>query len=258
MIMNSITMNRINHLLLMFCIILLQGEVMAFQQPHIKTNTKQHATIIHTRNSVVALSLVSTNNDTEGAVQKQMTNMFLSSAFGMCLVSLIATPQLANAIEQADINMGIRNTGTALMIAADDTETTTSKLSGMSITNYAKQVFGSPLVGSTPGISTNKPIQIDPKYTTREERNRAYDEAFQQDARDRDAYYGQMAMKKRQESEQSISTYREQLGLDGEGDTRMRVGEERVEGLASLRDLKADYALKQQENGSSSVSSSTE
>jgi len=243
----------------MFCIILLQGEVMAFQQPHIKTNTKQHATTMqHTRNSVVALSLVSTNNDTEGAVQKQMTNMFLSSAFGMCLISLIATPQLANAIEQADINMGIRNTGTALMISADDTETATSKLPGMSISNYAKQVFGSPLVGSTPGISSNKPIQIDPKYTTREERNRAYDEAFQQDARDRDVYYGQLAMKKRQEAQQSVSQYREQLGLDGKGDTRMRVGEERVEGLASLRELKADYLSKQQEVDSSAVSASTE
>jgi len=249
-------MNRTNQLLLMFCIILLQGEVMAFQQPHIKTNTKQHATM-YTRNSVVT-SLVSTNNDTEGAVQKQMTNMFLSSAFGMCLGSLM-TPQLTNAIEQADINTGIRNTGTAIMIAADgNTEAATTKLPGMSITNYAKQVFGSPLVGSTPGISSNKPIQIDPKYTTREERNRAYDEAFQQDARDRDAYYGQRAMKKRQEAEQSISTYREQLGLDGKGDTRTRVGEERVEGLASLKELKADYALKQQEVDSSAVSASNE
>jgi len=144
------------------------------------------------------------------------------------------------------------------MISADDTETATSKLPGMSISNYAKQVFGSPLVGSTPGISSNKPIQIDPKYTTREERNRAYDEAFQQDARDRDVYYGQLAMKKRQEAQQSVSQYREQLGLDGKGDTRMRVGEERVEGLASLRELKADYLSKQQEVDSSAVSASTE
>ena len=251
--MNSITMNRINHLLLMFCIILLQGEVMAFQQPHIKTNTKQHATM-HTRNSVVALSLVSTNNDTEGAVQKQMTNMFLSSAFGMCLIisSLITTPQLANAVDQTDINIGISNTDTALLIAADD------KLPGLSITNYAKQVFGSPLVGSTPGISSSQPIQTNPKYTTREERNAAYDEAFQQDARDRDAYYGQLAMKKRQEAEKSVSQKREQLGLDGKGDTRMRVGEERVEGLASLRDLKADYLSQQQEVDSSAGSASNE
>jgi len=226
--MNAITTRKINLLLALTFCILLQGEVMAFQQPHINTHTK---TSKYKRNGVVA-SLVSTNiDDTEGATTKH--NQILSSAFSMCLIgSMLTTPQLSNA--------------------ADD------KLPGLSITNYAKQVFGSPLVGSTPGISSNQPIQIDPKYTTREERNRVYDEAFQQDARDRDAYYGQLAMKKRQESEQSVTQYREQLGLDGKGDTRVRVGEERVEGLASLRDLKADYLSKQQEVDSSAVSASTE
>ena len=78
------------HLLLMFCVILLQ-EVMAFQQPHINTHTKRRSTICK-RNGVVA-SLVSTNidDDAEGAatIQNQMTNMFLSSAFGMCLIILV-------------------------------------------------------------------------------------------------------------------------------------------------------------------------
>ena len=228
--MNAITI-RINLLLLLTLTYCILGEVMAFQQPHINTNIKQYATI-YKRNGVVEL-LVSTSidDDAEGACTIQ--NQILSSAFSMCLIgSILTTPQLSNA--------------------ADD------KLPGMSITNYATQVFGSPLVGSTPGISTNKPIQIDPKYTTREERNAAYDEAFQQDARDRDAYYGRLAMKKRQESEQSVKQYREQLGLDGKGDTRMRVGEERVEGLASLRELKADYLSKQEQVDSSAVSASTE
>ena len=228
--MNVITI-RINLLLLTltFCN-LMQQEVMAFQQTHTNANIKRCSSI-YKRNGVVA-SLASTDidDDAEGAATIQ--NQIFSSAFSMCLIgSMLTTPQLSNA--------------------ADD------KLPGMSITNYAKQVFGSPLVGSTPGISS-KPIQIDPKYTTREERNRAYDEAFQQDARDRDAYYGQLAIKKRQESEQSVSQYREQLGLDGKGDTRMRVGEERVEGLASLKELKADYLSKQQEDDSSAVSGSTE
>ena len=222
--MNATITIRINLLLLTltFCI-LLQGGVMAFQQPHINTNSKRCS------NGVIA-SLVSTNidDDAEGAATIQ--NQIFSSAFSMCLIgSMLTTPQLSNA--------------------ADD------KLPGLSITSLA---FGSPLVGSTPGISSNQPIQIDPKYTTREERNAAYDEAFQQDARDRDAYYGRLAMKKRQESEQSVTQYREQLGLDGKGDTRTRVGEERVEGLASLRELKADYLSKQQEDGSSAVSASTE
>ena len=229
--MNVITI-RINLLLLTltFCN-LMQQEVMAFQQTHTNANIKRCSSI-YKRNGVVA-SLASTDidDDAEGAATIQ--NQIFSSAFSMCLIgSMLTTPQLSNA--------------------ADD------KLPGMSITNYAKEVFGSPLVGSTPGIiSSNQPIQIDPKYTTREERNRAYDEAFQQDARDRDAYYGQLAMKKRKEAEQSVSQYREQLGLDGKGDTWLRVGEERVEGLA-LKELKADYLSKQQEDDSSAVSGSTE
>eukprot|EP00984_Skeletonema_dohrnii_P010219 scaffold3992_cov141-Skeletonema_dohrnii-CCMP3373.AAC.6 len=117
---------------------------------------------------------------------------------------------------------------------------------GTSVSNYIRQVFGSPLVGATPNTPT-KPRNTDATYDSREARNRAYDEAFQQDARDRDAYYGQMAMRKRQETNQNVQQYRESLGLDGKGDVRMRVGEERVQGLASLRDLKADYLSSSEE-----------
>ena len=118
--MNAITRRRINLLLALTFCILLRGEVMAFQQPHFNTNTKRCSSI-YKSNGVVTSSLVSTNigdDATEATtIKNQMTNMFLSSAFGMCLISssLITTPQLANAIEQADINMGIRNTGTALI-----------------------------------------------------------------------------------------------------------------------------------------------
>lgn len=119
----------------------------------------------------------------------------------------------------------------------------------MTVSNYIRQVFGSPLVGTTPNNTPAIPVVTDDTINTREERNRAYDEAFQQDARNLDAYYGQMAMKKRQETNQNIKQYRESLGLDGKGDVRMRVGEERVQGLASLRELKADYlsSLEQEE-----------
>ena len=177
--------------------------------------------------------------------------MILTSAFGICLIGGLATPQLANAseaeAEAADAYTSASHSGTVLIAAADNIKTTTLPGISVVVTNYARQVFGSPLVGSTPGTSANKPVQTDPKYNSREERNRAYDEAFQQDARDRDAYYGKMAMRKRQEADQSVSQYRESLGLDGKGDTRMRVGEERVEGMSSLRDLKADYNLSQQD-----------
>lgn len=120
----------------------------------------------------------------------------------------------------------------------------------MTVSNYIRQVFGSPLVGTTPNNTPAIPVVTDDTInTSREERNRAYDEAFQQDARNLDAYYGQMAMKKRQETNQNIQQYRESLGLDGKGDVRMRVGEERVQGLASFRELKADYlaSLEQEE-----------
>ena len=120
----------------------------------------------------------------------------------------------------------------------------------MTVSNYIRQVFGSPLVGTAPNNTPAIPVVTDDTInTSREERNRAYDEAFQQDSRNLDAYYGQMAMKKRQETNQNIQQYRESLGLDGKGDVRMRVGEERVQGLASLRELKADYlsSLEQEE-----------
>ena len=240
----------INHLLLLGIIIILQQEAMSFQQQHISTNyINHHATIrkITTLN-LATKSLVSI--DDEASIQKQMAtkSIFLSSAFGMCLIgsSLVMTPQLSNAAELSD--------NTRVIERQQQAKTSNKQQQEIkSVTNYARQVFGSPLVGSTPGLSSTKPVPTDPKYTTREERNRVYDEAFQQDARDRDDYYGKMAMRKRQEADQSVSQYREKLGLDGKGDTRMRVGEEKVQGMSSLRDLKADYNLSQQQDDSSST-----
>ena len=128
-----------------------------------------------------------------------------------------------------------------LTISNDASAAAEDNTNDMTVSNYIRQVFGSPLVGTAPNNTPAIPVVTDDKINTREERIRAYDEAFQQDARNLDAYYGQMAMKKRQETNQNIQQYRESLGLDGKGDVRMRVGEERVQGLASLRELKADY-----------------
>ena len=239
---------RINHLLLLG-ILILQQEAMSFQQQHISTHhINHHATIrkITTLN-LATKSLVSI--DDEASIHKQMaTSIFLSSAFGMCLIgsSLVMSPQLSNAAELSD--------NTRVIERQQQAKTSNKQQQEIkSITNYARQVFGAPLVGSTHGLSSTKPVPTDPKYTTREERNRVYDEAFQQDARDRDDYYGKMAMRKRQEADQSVSQYREKLGLDGKGDTRMRVGEEKVQGMSSLRDLKADYNLSQQDDSSSTT-----
>ena len=193
------------------------------------------------------------NDDVEKASLQQYSfteKIFLSTAIVMCFVGSFATPQVANAAE-----IDYRNTLDVCTTGATSSLLVTNDEDGMSVSNYFRQVFQSPLVGSTPNTPA-KPIPTDPKYDSREARNRAYDEAFQQDARDRDAYYGQMAMRKRQEVNKNVQQYRETLGLDGTGDVRMRVGEERVQGMSSLRELKDDY-LSSQQDDSSQIKSET-
>jgi len=209
---------------------------------------------VHPAVSVASLQhLHQTANDDEEASMQQYSafatdTIFLSTAIGIWFIGSLATGQVANAADTDYTNTHDLCTGaSSLLVTTDD--------DGMSVSNYIRQVFQSPMVGNAPGTPA-KPIPTDPKYDTREARNRAYDDAFQQDARDRDAYYGQMAMRKRQEANQNVQQYRETLGLDGTGDVRMRVGEERVQGMASLRDLKADY-LSSQEDDSSQITTET-
>ena len=177
------------------------------------------------------------NNDKEAATHQ----CSFMTTIGMWFIvgSLTTTPVIANAATEAEhtntlLDVCPGTPSSSLLVTTDHTDDV------MSVSNYIRRVFGSPLVGNTPDAPA-KPVPTDEKYDTREARNRAYDEAFQQDARDRDAYYGQMAMRKRQEVNQNVQQYRESLGLDGTGDVRMRVGEERVQGLSSLRELKDDY-----------------
>ena len=89
--------------------------------------------------------------------------------------------------------------------------------------------------------ASSTPYRRDPTYDSKEARNRAYDAAFEQDARDRDAYYGRLAMEKRQRAEEDVAQFRRGLGLDGQGVVRPRVGDERVAGMASLN----EYLLQQ-------------
>jgi len=117
------------------------------------------------------------------------------------------------------------------------------------VADYLSKVFASPNRGE--GNYNAAPTPTDPAYTSKEERNRAYDEAFERDARDRDAYYGRLAAEKRRKAEEDVGRYRRELGLDaarpgapggeGGGDVRPRVGDERVAGMASLR----EYLLRQ-------------
>lgn len=60
-----------------------------------------------------------------------------------------------------------------------------------------------------PFQQSNNDFQAD-----RDARNRAYDEMFQQDARDRDAYYGKMALKKSESALVELKERREEMGLD--------------------------------------------
>mmetsp|Transcript_32443 Transcript_32443/g.95620 ORF Transcript_32443/g.95620 Transcript_32443/m.95620 type:complete len:873 (+) Transcript_32443:135-2753(+) len=67
------------------------------------------------------------------------------------------------------------------------------------VADYLSKVFASPNRGE--GNYNAAPTPTDPAYTSKEERNRAYDEAFERDARDRDAYYGRLAAEKRRKAE---------------------------------------------------------
>ena len=111
-----------------------------------------------------------------------------------------------------------------------------------SVADYLGRVFASPNTNDPNKGSYNAvPAPTDPQYDTKDARNRAYDAAFEQDARDRDAYYGKLAMEKRRRAEEDVARYRRELGLDGTGDVRPRVGDERVAGMASLK----EYLLRQ-------------
>ena len=105
----------------------------------------------------------------------------------------------------------------------------------ISVADYLGRVFASPNTNDPNKGSYNAvPASTDPQYDSKDARNRAYDAAFEQDARDRDAYYGKLAMEKRRRAEEDVARYRRELGLDGTGD-------ERVAGMASLR----EYLLRQ-------------
>jgi hypothetical protein len=155
--------------------------------------------------------------------------ILLSAAFWLCLCG---APQLASAA--ADINTASPFTSIVseqAKITSTDTSTTTSP---SSISNYFSRVVSSPTYGA-------KPMPTDSRFDNADARNRAYDQAYEQDARDRDAYYGKMAMLKRERALRDVSQNRRALGLDGDGDVRLRVGEKKVAGMASLK----EYVLQQ-------------
>jgi len=149
--------------------------------------------------------------------------VLLSAAFGLCLCG---TPQLASGAD----------TVSPLSVYEETKISTSTTIPSLLVSNYASQVFSSPF--QTHGAI---PSSTDPKYDNADARNRAYDQAFQQDARDRDAAYGKMAVLKREQALQEVQQNRRALGLDGDGDVRPRVGDAKVAGMASLK----EYLLEQ-------------
>ena len=135
-----------------------------------------------------------------------------------------------------------RSTGSNLPALSTSTLSAAAAEPPTSVADYLGRVFASPNSNDRDGGNYNAvPTPTDPQYDSKEVRNRAYDAAFEQDARDRDAYYGRLAMEKRRRAEEDVARYRRELGLDGTGDVRPRVGDERVAGMASLR----EYLLRQ-------------
>lgn len=149
-----------------------------------------------------------------------MPMILMSATFGLSLFTPMASAAEADP-----------RTESHLLIINEETTTSTSS-TPTSVSNYFSQVFQSPY--KTPGAT---PLPTDSRFDNAEARNRAYDQAFEQDARDRDAYYGKMAALKREKALQTVRGNRQALGLDGDGDVRLRVGEERVAGMSSLKDI---------------------
>ncbi|KAL7539013.1 hypothetical protein ACHAXR_008957 [Thalassiosira sp. AJA248-18] len=154
------------------------------------------------------------------------------------LLGFCGSPQLASAAEvdtaANDLPTTTEIRGTTGTTSTSMTTTAPPASSSRGVANYLNQVFSY----ENNGIS--KPVQMDPKLDSKEARNQAYDQAFQQDARDRDAYYGRMAMLKRERALQEVNDNRRALGLDGDGDVRPRVGMEKEAGMASLKEYLLD------------------
>src|SRR5210317_1844670 len=113
------------------------------------------------------------------------------------LISLLISPSLAYTVPPksskngAKISSQCRRTflskitiltpAAATLTFSNDASATAAEDNNndMTVSNYIRQVFGSPLVGATPKTPAI-PVVTDDTINTREERNRAYDEAFQQ------------------------------------------------------------------------------
>ena len=169
------------------------------------------------------------------------------AASALCLLSLSRAAWAVDCDSTTDSFPATCTSSTYISRSSDLPAFSTFTLSAAAepptnVADYLGRVFASPNNNNRDGGVFNAiPAPTDPTYDSKEARNRAYDAAFEQDARDRDAYYGRLAMEKRRRAEEDVAQFRRGLGLDGQGDVRPRVGDERVAGMASLK----EYLLQQ-------------
>ena len=147
-------------------------------------------------------------------------SLLLTSVAAWC-----SSPNLANADQSyLDARQGYTPTSTTI-----SSRSNTLFLATYSDEGSGGMPFLSPF--QTPGAI---PRATDPKFDDRETRNRAYDDAFDQDKRDRDAYYAKMALQAREKKMEELKARRAELGLDIV-DAGPRFGDEKVADMASLR-----------------------
>lgn len=156
-------------------------------------------------------------------ISSQQLRLFLLSALWLSGSPMVA--KAASIPDQQQYNPIVVQKQSTLLPACTSTSVLTA--------NYASEGSGGlPFLSTfqTPGAV---PRPIDDRLDDREARNRAFDEAFDQDKRDRDAYYAKMALQKREKTAMELKARRAELGLDVE-DAGPRFGDEKVAGMASL------------------------
>jgi nitrogen regulatory protein PII-like uncharacterized protein len=173
----------------------------------------ERAISINTRREVstsTSLAMVF-NDDFESSWEHRSTHLaiFVSSF----LLAACASPQLAQASSPDD--------ATSFFVASNNQqyEQRLATSSNLLAVDSQGLPFASTfqLPGAVPDVSLPKRGGGGDFQADRDARNRAYDEAFQKDARDRDEYYGKMALQKKEQALVELQERRGKMGLDDAG-----------------------------------------
>ena len=178
------------------------------------------------------------NLDTETQRQRQNSPLMISLMLaGSCLLVSGVAPQPANALPVLNQADHLQEQQNLITLSSSETFHSTRSLSESSLlllATYSEEGSGGmPFLSpfQTPGAI---PSATDPRIDDADARNRAYDDAFDQDKRDRDAYYAKMALQAREKKAQQLKEQRQSLGLDYP-DSGPRFGDAEVASMASLK-----------------------